>query len=136
MSTSDRFLTQKQTLSDKIRCNPVVSTIRYYPPNLCKAHKKNRTEHDISARFLVEVTGFEPATFWSRRIRSLSAFVRKYPLMSFRPRIKPDITGQFGLQKSCSIFPPAHRCQSRSDSGFPAWGRFASSLFYNIHRCL
>ena len=32
--------------------------------------EKNRTERDILFRFLVEVTGFEPATFWSRTKRA------------------------------------------------------------------
>ena len=32
--------------------------------------EKNRTRKDFLARFLVEVTGFEPATFWSRTKRA------------------------------------------------------------------
>ena len=31
---------------------------------------KNRTSYDIRSRKLVEVTGFEPATFWSRTKRA------------------------------------------------------------------
>ena len=32
--------------------------------------EKNRTSYDIRSRKLVEVTGFEPATFWSRTKRA------------------------------------------------------------------
>ena len=37
--------------------------------------EKSRTRKDFLARFLVEVTGFEPATFWSRKME-------EYPLVS------------------------------------------------------
>ena len=38
--------------------------------NFVQSVEKNRTERDILFRFLVEVTGFEPATFWSRTKRA------------------------------------------------------------------
>ena len=37
---------------------------------LCKRDKKRTGNLSISGRFLVEVTGFEPATFWSRTKRA------------------------------------------------------------------
>ena len=37
---------------------------------LCKRDKKRTGNPKISGRFLVEVTGFEPATFWSRTKRA------------------------------------------------------------------
>ena len=35
---------------------------------LCKRDKKRTGNPKISGHFLVEVTGFEPATFWSRNM--------------------------------------------------------------------
>ena len=46
-----------------------LSAIRFYP-NFCAERRKNRTSYDIRSRELVEVTGFEPATFWSRTKRA------------------------------------------------------------------
>lgn len=37
---------------------------------LCKLNKKRTGNLSISGFFLVEVTGFEPATFWSRTKRA------------------------------------------------------------------
>ena len=45
---------------------------------------------DIHIRFLVEVTGFEPATFWSRKAVHASVIVRLGPLLL--PE-KPDYSG-------------------------------------------
>ena len=38
--------------------------------SLCKLHKKKPEIRRFPAVFLVEVTGFEPATFWSRTKRA------------------------------------------------------------------
>ena len=44
----------------------------------------------ISGRFLVEVTGFEPATFWSRTTISLSDTAMIYPTTPAFKRISSD----------------------------------------------
>ena len=72
MTDYDRFFSDNRTLCTFIRQNPLLSgCIRnvHYPVksgNFVQRVEKNRTERDILFRFLVEVTGFEPATFWSR----------------------------------------------------------------------
>ena len=49
--------------------------------NFVQRVEKNRTERDILFRFLVEVTGFEPATFWSRKPVHASIIVRLGPIL-------------------------------------------------------
>ena len=77
-------------LSNKIGCHPGVSNlgaIRQNPPFLCRVHKKSLSRKDISWQALVEVTGFEPATFWSRKMEGyplISAIDRNYLIIPDR----------------------------------------------------
>ena len=73
MSDQNRFCLGNRTSCNSIKQYPLQSgCIRnvHYPLKsgiFVQSVEKNRTESDNSDRFLVEVTGFEPATFWSRR---------------------------------------------------------------------
>ena len=73
MSDQNRFCLGDRTICNSIKQYPLQSgCIRnvHYPlksGNFVQRVEKNRTRKDFLARFLVEVTGFEPATFWSRK---------------------------------------------------------------------
>ena len=77
MSDQNRFCLGDRTSCNSIKQYPLQSgCIRnvHYPlksGNFVQRVEKNRTRKDFLARFLVEVTGFEPATFWSRRTSKL-----------------------------------------------------------------
>ena len=73
-------------------CYPIESGI------FVQRAEKNRTRKDFLARFLVEVTGFEPATFWSRRTKSLSDCIEKNPLLTDPSRTASDRNCYFTLQ--------------------------------------
>ena len=93
MSAQNRFCQGNRTSCNSIKQYPLQSgCIRnvHYPlksGNFVQRVEKNRTERDILFRFLVEVTGFEPATFWSRKPVHASIIVPLGPL--FLPE-KPD----------------------------------------------
>ena len=84
MSAQNRFCLGDRTSWYSIKQYPLQSgCIRnvHYPVKsgiFVQRVEKNRTELDNSDRFLVEVTGFEPATFWSRKMEGhpiLSVFI-------------------------------------------------------------
>ena len=92
MSDQNRFCLGNRTSCNSIKQYPLQSgCIRnvHYPlksGNFVQDVEKNRTEPNNSDRFLVEVTGFEPATFWSRKMGG-------YPVVSVIElicRIIPD----------------------------------------------
>ena len=78
MSDQNRFCPGDRTSCNSIKQYPLQSgCIRnvHYPLKsgiFVQSVEKNRTESDNSDRFLVEVTGFEPATFWSRNTNKCS----------------------------------------------------------------
>ena len=58
--------------------------------NFVQSVEKNRARKNFLARFVVEVTGFEFATFWFRKTGHASVIVRQGPLLL---REKQDYAG-------------------------------------------